>query len=194
MIGRYRSLPPAMSDSEASTTARWPNVPACYGWLSLDRRGIWRLQGEPVAHAGLIGFLNRHYATDGAGNWFVQNGPQRVFVRLDYTPLVLRLQPDGSLTAHTGAAAGPAEGVYIDEEGSVLVHAAPAVGLLDDRDLAAFVDACRHGDGTPAGEAALLEAMAGAGGVSWNGLPVRAIARREVPTRFGFEPAPAPAP
>ena len=183
-----------MSSSELSTAARWPNVPACYGWLSLDRRGGWRLQGEPVVHAGLIGFLNRHYTTDGAGNWFVQNGPQRVFVRLEYTPLVLRLQPDAGLTAHTGTPAGPAAGVYLDEEGSVLMHTASAIGLLDDRDLAGFVEACRHADGAPAGEAALLDAMAGAGGVFWNGLPLQSIERRAVPARFGFEPAPAPAP
>jgi hypothetical protein len=33
-----------------------PEVPACYGWLSLDRRGRWRLRGETVTHAGLKAF------------------------------------------------------------------------------------------------------------------------------------------
>jgi len=181
-----------MSDSEPSTVSRWPNVPACYGWLSLDRRGCWRLQGEPVVHAGLIDFLNRYYTADDGGNWFVQNGPQRVFVQLEYTPLVLRLEVDGRLTAHTGASAGAAIGAFIDDEGNVLVHTAAGIGLLDDRELAAFVDACRRADGAPAGEAAVLDVMAGGAGVFWMGLPVQAVARRNVPARFGFRAAPAP--
>ena len=37
-----------------SAIARWPNVPACHEWLSLDRRGDWRLQGERVH--GALGF------------------------------------------------------------------------------------------------------------------------------------------
>ena len=181
-----------MSDSDLSTVTRWPNFPACYGWLSLDRRGCWRLQGEPVVHAGLIDFINRHYASDDAGSWFVQNGPQRVFVQPDYTPLVLRLEVDGRLTAHTGVAAGAADSVFIDDEGNALMHTAAGIGVLDDRDLAAFLDACRRGDGEPAGEAAVLEAMAGRSGLLWNGLPVQSISRGDVATHFGFSAAPAP--
>ena len=44
---------------DLSAIAKWPNVPACYDWLSLDRRGDWRLQGERVTHRGLIAFINR---------------------------------------------------------------------------------------------------------------------------------------
>ena len=75
---------------DLSAIAKWPNVPACYDWLSLDRRGDWRLQGERVTHHGFIALLNRQYGVDEHGCWFVQNGPQRVFVRLDYTPWVFR--------------------------------------------------------------------------------------------------------
>ena len=31
---------------DAEMLAKWPDVPACYEWLALDRRGQWRLQGE----------------------------------------------------------------------------------------------------------------------------------------------------
>jgi len=92
---------------DLSATANWPQVPACYGWLSLDRRGCWRLKGQAISHAGLISFHQQHYGADDSGNWVFRNGPQMVFVALDYTPLVLRLDVDGRLTANTGAAPTP---------------------------------------------------------------------------------------
>ena len=87
--------------ADFSAIAKWPNVPACYEWLSLDRRGDWRLQGERVTHRGLIDFLNKQYASDESGRWFVQNGPQRVFVALACTPWVFRKQ-EHRFIAHTG--------------------------------------------------------------------------------------------
>lgn len=81
--------------------AKWPNVPACTGWLALDRRGRFRMRdeacqaadapGEPIRHAALNAFIARNYTRDAEGRWFFQNGPQRVFVDLDYVPLVVRL-------------------------------------------------------------------------------------------------------
>lgn len=170
----------------------WPQVPACYGWLSLDRRGRWRLREEPVTHAGLADFLNRHYGCDAAGNWFVQNGPQQVFVRLEYTPLVLRLDPDGGLIAHTGTAAGSAAAVYLDDEGSILLQTAAGIGLLHDHDLPAFLDDCRLADGTPADEAAIAGVATGSSAVAWHGLPLRPIRRDAVAAQFGFRPDPVP--
>lgn len=181
-----------MTTLDLSTDARWPDVPAVHGWLSLDRRGSWRLKGEPVTHAGLNGFLNMNYRSDSDGNWFVQNGPQRVFVTLDYTPLVLRLEADGSLTAHTGAATGPAIAAYLDEDGNVLLQVSQGVGLLDDRDLSAFVEQCRTDDGGSASDAAFSEVMGGGSGVMWHGLPLQPIRHAEVAARFAFRPCPEP--
>lgn len=82
-----------------AVAVKWPNVPACYGWLSLDRRGCWRLKGEVIRHAGLISFINSHYSPDASGNWISQNGPQTVFVALDCTPLILRIGGGGGFTA-----------------------------------------------------------------------------------------------
>src|SRR5512133_559363 len=101
---------------EAAASIKWPDVPACYEWLSLDRRGNWRLQGERVSHAGLIDFLNRHYSSDDAGNWFVQNGPQRVYVDLAATPWIYRLDGD-KLSTHTGQPAGELRALYLDGDG-----------------------------------------------------------------------------
>ena len=181
-----------MPTPELSATVRWPDVPACYGWLSLDRRGCWRLKGQAISHAGLIAFINSHYGADGSGNWVFQNGPQAVFVALDYTPLVLRLDVHGRLTAHTGAAADPIIATYLDEQGNALLHTVLGIGLLDDRDLPLFAAACRDARGEPAAEDALLGAMTGGSGVFWRGLPLQAINRRDVALRFGFRPAPAP--
>lgn len=181
-----------MSTPDLSAIAKWPNVPACYDWLSLDRRGRWRLQGQPVTHGGLISFINRQYGCDQAGNWFLQNGPQRVFVELEYTPWVWHLDPDGILIAHTGEIAGPASAIWLDEEGSILLQTGLGIGLLDDRDLPAFLAACRTADGTPADDATLMASMDGLAEIFWNGLAIAAITSHEVPTHFRFQPAPTP--
>lgn len=181
-----------MPSPDLSAIAKWPNVPACYDWLSLDRRGRWRLQGQPVSHAGLIAFINRQYGNDDAGNWFLQNGPQRVFVSLDYTPWIWRLGTDDQLTAHTGAAAGTPQAAFIDEEGSVLLAATLGIGLLDDRDLPAWFAACTDIGGATASETLLLAAMSGQSGVIWNDLPLQSIRRADVAARFAFQTRPAP--
>lgn len=180
-----------LPDADAANV-KWPNVPACYAWLSLDRRGNWRLKGEVVRHAGLIAFINRNYGADDDGNWVFHNGPQKVYVALDYAPLVLRLGVDGALTAHTGMPAGEASAAFIDEEGSVLLCVAPGIGLLDDCDLAAFLAACRDANGIAASDAALLDAMQGSGAITWRDLPLQSIRRADLPRRFNFQPAPAP--
>lgn len=180
-----------MNDFESAAIAKWPNVPACYGWLSLGRRGVWRLKDEPVVHPGLNAFLNAHYRCDDGGNWFVQNGPQRVFVALDYMPLVLRFASGGGLVTHTGLDAGLAESIHLDSDGSVLVVTKRGPALLDDRDLADFLAECAGADGRPASETALLAVMEGAAGVSWRGLPLQAMQRSEVAARFRFNPAPS---
>jgi hypothetical protein len=171
---------------------KWPEVPACYGWLSLDRRGRWRLKGETVSHAGLIEFINRHYGPDEAGNWIFRNGPQAVHVALDYTPLVLRLQAGGALAAHTGAAAGAATAAYLDEEGNALLETALGIGLLDDRDLADFLGACVDARGMPATDDALLAAISGEAALFWHQMPLQPIRRGDVAHRFGFCPEPSP--
>lgn len=181
-----------MAESDATAAVNWPQVPACFGWLALDRRGGWLLKREPIRHAGLIAFINGNYGPDDDGNWIFQNGPQAVFVALDYTPLVLRLGADGRLTAHTGVAAGEIAAAYLDEEGNALLHAAAGIGLLDDRDLAAFVAECRNVAGAAATDDALLAIMNGGAGVFWRGLPLHAIRREDVAPRFRFRSAPIP--
>ena len=123
----------------ARAMAKWPNVPAVYGWLSLDRRGNWLIKGERIANAALREFIGRNYAADSAGRWFFQNGPQRVFVTLAYTPWVVHYEGEALIDQCGGAF--PAQCFYVDEEGSVLAAGERGIALLDDRDLARFADA-----------------------------------------------------
>ena len=113
-------------------------MPAVYGWLSLDRRGNWRIKGERIANAALREFIARNYEADKKGRWYFQNGPQRVYVSLAYTPLVVHYEGE-RLFDHCGRPFS-ATGALQDDEGSVLFLGAGSVALLDDRDLARFAD------------------------------------------------------
>ena len=157
-----------MDDAVLRSLARWPNVPAVHGWLSLDRRGnfLLRVPGtarfEKIGNAAFRDFIGRNYGHDAEGRWFFQNGPQRVFVRLAYTPLVVHFEAD-VLVDQRGAPFSPVEAEYLDDEGSVLVESAGRVALVDDRDLERFAER--------------------AGGL----LPVK---RAEVASRWRFDPDP----
>lgn len=178
--------------TEISGNMNWPKTPACYEWLSLDRRGNWRLQGERVTHRGLIDFLNKQYASDESGRWFVQNGPQRVFVELACTPWVFRRQEE-SFVAHTGEPVGKLIAIYLDAEGCILLETGLGIGLLDDRDLPAFIEACKTSSPAITPEDAFAGLMSGqATDVFWNDLRLQAITTAELAQRFGFIPNPSP--
>jgi hypothetical protein len=152
-----------MDEIVARSMAKWPDVPDVYGWLALDRRGNWLLRGERIGNRALREFIGRNYQADARGCWYFQNGPQRVFVTLAYTPLVVRYEGE-AMADHRGKPFRPGH-AFRDEEGSVLFAGEGAVGLLDDRDLARFADL--------AGEPPLL-------------------ARAAVADRFGYVPNPRP--
>ena len=180
-----------MPAPDFSALLKWPDVPAVYGWLRLDRRGQWRLRDAPVRHGGLEAFFNRQYAADDAGNWFVQNGPQRVFVALDYTPWVFRADASANPVAHTGEARGRVREVLVDEDGSLLLATGLGIGVVDDRDVPALLGACRHEGGSTGLDA--VETWLSAGGeLLWRDIPVQRVLRAAVAARYGFNPAPAP--
>jgi hypothetical protein len=161
-----------VDDGVLRAMARWPDVPAVYGWLALDRRGNWLLRdGESgafgrVTRPALREYIARNYAPDARGCWYFQNGPQRVFVALAYAPFVLHYE-GRALFDQCGGAVQPRE-VLVDEEGSVLMRIQRGVGLLDDRELAHFASRL-SGD--------------------WQSLP--RVMGREVATRFGFVSEPS---
>jgi hypothetical protein len=125
-----------MEDWALRALARWPNVPALYGWLALDRRGHWRIRGEVITRPQIIDTLNRNYAADEHGCWFFQNGPQRGYLQLEYAPLVLRASGDGDeLWTHTDRRVEQPAAAYLDEQGAILLISEHGPGALLDTDL-----------------------------------------------------------
>lgn len=187
-----------MDDYVIRAMARWPTVPAVHGWLELDRRGDWRIKGERLRHRKAVAFINRNYAADDSGCWFFQNGPQRVYVRLEYTPWVYRLGPRNELYTHSEEAAGNIQGVYLDDEGNLLLNAEMGIGAMDDRDLDALSTNFNLKDGGSDAErieAAVTETQAGRSSglvLNWRGrsFEVRQVKRAAVASRFGFNPDP----
>ncbi|MDY6956647.1 MAG: DUF2946 family protein [Pseudomonadota bacterium] len=196
-----------MDESVQAALRKWPDVPAAYGWLALDRRGSWLLEGRPLRHARTIAFINRNYLADADGAWLFQNGPQKVYVALAYTPWVLHRHPDrapgtdGALVTHVGAAVERVDSAWVDEEGNLLLETPNGIGLLDDRDLVAYGAAFCDPQGQPLADTALESALAAlmegerpALGLRDGEriLPVQPIRCAEVPMRFGFIQDPAP--
>jgi hypothetical protein len=147
-----------MDDIVKQALAKWPNVPDCYGWLGLDARGRWFMRDDAVQAAGdfvqsrgswlqhekLIDFIGRNYESDEHGQWFFQNGPQRVYVELECAPWVWRVLPDYRLQSHTGTAVD-AQACCLDEEGRLYVASPLGLGLVHSQDMVHAVEAVEQG-------------------------------------------------
>ena len=129
------------------STIKWPNVPDVYNWLMLDERGDWRIKEEKISHKGLIDVINAHYQADDKGRWFFQNGPQRVFVTLAYTPYVLSVASHDSITyfkTQTNVIVKSVDKLWIDNKDRLLVSWKNGIGLVSDRDLPLLADKLTH--------------------------------------------------
>ncbi len=185
-----------MDDIVKQALAKWPNVPDCYGWLGLDARGNWYMRDDRVQAAGpfartlssgtlqskgsmlkhekLIDFIQRNYEPDATGRWFFQNGPQKVYVELEATPWIWRINRGlgpGSdhgfaVTAHDGRAARALRCV-LDEQGRVYLEADIGFGLVHTQDVALAADAVEAGVWMP-----------------------QDVPSSELPQRFGYVPSP----
>ena len=160
-----------MDDIVKQAIAKWPNVPNCFGWLGLDARGNWYMRDDEVQAAGpfvgfagtgvapgalskgsllkhdkLLDFIQRNYESDDSGQWFFQNGPQRVYVELEATPLIWRVDaaPDFAVTAHTGQAAR-VQRCVVDEHGRVYLETDVGFGLVHTLDMTHAADAIEQG-------------------------------------------------
>jgi len=194
-----------MDDIVLRGMAKWPNVPAVYGWLSLDRRGHWLIKGDRVINPGVSAFIGRNYERDARGCWFFQNGPQRVFVNIAYTPFVFRIvSPEGAplaIEAHHGSPATAVTGAWMDESGAVLVETEHGVGAVHDRDLERLLPFLVDAGGDPAKESVLDGLMEAAQRgqpvplwLKFGGSRIRIepIVSSDVPHRFGFVARPEP--
>lgn len=144
-----------MDEQVRDAMARWPDVPAVYGWLRLDRRGRWMLvdrgrpgfderlhgEGSPITSPQIVAFIGRNYLADERGRWYWQNGPQRVFVDLETAPLVLRVfdsGPQARLAAHTGEPVTRVDDAWRSAAGDLILLTDLGPGAIHDLDLAAL--------------------------------------------------------
>ena len=138
-----------MDDIVKQALAKWPNVPACWGWLGLDARGNWWLRdaqaqaqgnfphskGTRLEHEKLLGFIARNYEATVDGEWFFQNGPQRVYVELERAPMVWRIHEDGSVISHTQVRAKHVQQCVLDDEGYLYLQCDGVLGVVHSQDM-----------------------------------------------------------
>lgn len=154
-----------MDDIVRQAMAKWPHVPHCYGWLGLDARGHWFMRddraqalgpfaasdgGSPASkgamlrHDKLIEFIHRNYECDAQGQWYFQNGPQRVYVELEATPWIFRIAADLQVSTHTGRVVR-AHSAWTDEQGRVYLDTDAGFGLVHSLDVGLAAQAIESG-------------------------------------------------
>ena len=195
---------------------KWPNVPDCYGWLALDRRGQWRMRdeftqenhlpGQIIKHVALNECIARNYACDELGRYFFQNGPQRVFITLDATPWIVRIIPSDSgphFCNQCHQTMEPAAALS-DEKGNIYIVGNVTQSVYDNSNTGdQFIKregqtiALLHDHDLDyfSGLAKLREEACSFGG-SWNWqgeqLPLDPIHSEELASRFNFKAKPQP--
>lgn len=151
-----------MDDLVKQAMAKWPNVPDCFGWLGLDKRGQWYMRddrvqmlgafqsgvagakGSVLRHDKLIDFIHRNYEADATGRWYFQNGPQRVYIELESTPYIWRLGPELVLTSHNGLTTQVLS-CLLDENGHVYLETPLGLGLVHSLDVLWVAEAIERG-------------------------------------------------
>ena len=147
-----------MDDIVKAALAKWPSVPHCYDWLALDARGDWYMRddrtqaagrfphpkGSRILHDKLDEFIGRNYEPDGAGCWFFQNGPQRVYVELEAAPWIWRVDTGFALCSHSGREARLRQ-PWLDEQGRLFADTDIGFGLVHTLDSAIAADAIEAG-------------------------------------------------
>lgn len=147
-----------MDDIVKQAMAKWPNVPACSGWLGLDARGQWWLRdaeaqacgafasgidgakGSALRHEKLAEFIGRNYLAEADGRWYFQNGPQRVYVELEAAPWIWRLhnaEQGVKLSSHTGLQLdlGAVRQSVMDEQGRLYLALPQGLGMVHSLDM-----------------------------------------------------------
>lgn len=207
-----------MDDQVVAAMSRWPDVPAVFGWLSLNRQGQWRIhpqgnsasasshgeaalaEGEAITNPQILQFINRNYCGDTQGRWYFQNGPQRVFVRLDSAPYILRTIGAGPcLQTHNDLPVRDIRGWWVDDEGRLYASTEHGPGLIAGRDTVDVFEALRTADGQ-----ALLDVLDPAppqqpvmlaplyAGSQADTAPMHFCPAAQIPQQMGFTRFPAP--
>jgi hypothetical protein len=198
-----------MDEQVLRSLIKWPNVPDCFGWLALDRRGQWRMRdefaqqnklpGQVITHKALNEFISRNYASDSLGRYFFQNGPQRVFITLDATPWVARIIPSECGLELITQCNSPIEatGALSDERGNIYILGKVKQLTYKEKDKEQFytedcqsVALLHDHDLDHFSQLAKLHEEACSFGGSWNWqdkqLPLDPIYSEELAARFAF--------
>ena len=193
--------------SVIAAMAKWPDVPDVYNWLLLDARGRYRIRArdyeqsgrfDTIGNAAVVEFIGRNTTHDDAGRWYFQNGPQRVFFKLECTPFVARLQPQGMPLLHTGAAVARVDAVWIDEHAVAILETGHGPALVDDRDNSIFITGLKPLVGEVLDDIKLEEWLQKPvlGQLTWEicgtRVPVNSIKRAELSVRFAYTASPQP--
>ena len=101
-------------------------------------------KGSLLQHDKLIAFIHRNYAFDALGQWYFQNGPQRVYVELEVTPWVWRVGEDLSVRAHTGQDTACTR-CLADEFGWAYLETQLGFGLVHTLDVGRVAEAIESG-------------------------------------------------
>ncbi len=189
-----------MEDWVHRSLARWPNVPALFGWLSLDRKGRWQIKGESISRPQILDTFNRNYAADEQGRWYFQNGSQRGYVALSLAPLLLRAEDDDSLWTHTGELVSRVSAAYLDERGGLWLTTEHGPAVLDDQDLGWALERITAGKAA-LDDAALAAALALPSGratalrlqLGGKQYPLKRLDVADAPNTLGFVRNPQPA-
>jgi hypothetical protein len=112
--------------------------------LGAFQSGVPGAKGSVLKHEKLIEFIHRNYAADDKGQWFFQNGPQRVYVELELTPYVWRLDENFMPVAQTGEIT-QALACLVDENGRVYLKTPLGLGLVHTMDVGQVAEALEQG-------------------------------------------------
>ncbi|NGM87254.1 DUF2946 family protein [Parapusillimonas sp. SGNA-6] len=190
---RGDALTPARGDATAGSS---DDVP-----LPDTTAGVYG-PGEPITSPPILHFIDRNYSHDDQGQWYFQNGPQKVYVRLDAAPYVLHTStnPEDGLALHThnGLGVDAVASWWLDETGRLFAMTDHGPGLVAGRDLPAVLTALRTTNGSR-----LLDALEGNDGgladhavlqvVTNDGTaPLSTCTADEIPVKLGFVRLPQP--
>jgi len=110
--------------------------------------GIEGAKGSLLQHERLLEFIARNYAVDAQGRCYFQNGPQRVYVELESTPWIWRVESDFTVRSHTGEQQVPND-CLVDENGFVYLLCPLGLGLVHTLDVAMVASAIEQGKWVP---------------------------------------------
>lgn len=158
--------------------------------------------GEAITSPPILSFIDRNYTHDDRGQWYFQNGPQKVYVRLDGAPYILQTSTSSldalRLRTHNGLDVDSVDSWWLDHTGRLFAMTAHGAGLIAGRDLSSVLAALKTADGESLidilDDANLpLDAgtdlhVATAGGT----VRLSACSADDIPERLGFVRSPRP--